>query len=188
MKLDFRLTQNGNHSVFLRGNLQNDHHAQDPQFPGHPPHLVDTDNSKGIGVGYTANLGNNKVNVFRYGLVRQGSSSRGINQEHHITLRFFDNPLSFTRSLIVNVPVHTFSDDFTWTRGKHTVQLGGNWRFVTNNRNSDFASFSTALTNQFWLDNGGIARSGSSLDPAAFGFPVVDRNSRFGYDAGMMAL
>jgi hypothetical protein len=188
VKLDFRLTQNGNHSLFLRGNLQNDHHTQDPQFPGQPPHLVDTDNSKGIGVGYTANLGNNKVNVFRYGLVRQGSSSRGINQEHHITLRFFDNPLSFTRSLIVNVPVHTFSDDLTWIRGRHTVQLGGNWRFITNNRNSDFASFSTAFTNQFWLDNGGIAGSGSSLDPGAFGFPAVDGNSQFGYDAGMMAL
>jgi len=188
VRLDFRLTQSGNHNLFLRGNLQNDRHLEDPQFPGQPPHLSDTDNSKGIGLGYTANFGISKVNVFRYGFIRQGSGSRGINQEHHITFRFFDNPLSFTRSLIVNVPVHTFSDDFTWTHGNHTIQFGGNWRFINNNRNSDFASFSTASTNQFWLDNGGIAGTGSSLDPGAFGLPAVDANSQFGYDAAMMAL
>ena len=42
VKLDYNITQNGNHRVFLRGNLQNDHlsgtgDTDGAQFPGDPP-------------------------------------------------------------------------------------------------------------------------------------------------------
>ncbi len=33
-KLDYNITANGNQSLFIRGNLQNDHESQPPQFPG----------------------------------------------------------------------------------------------------------------------------------------------------------
>ena len=52
-KLDYKITANGNHSLFLRGNLQNDHEADPPQFPGLPPNDFITNNSKGIAGGYT---------------------------------------------------------------------------------------------------------------------------------------
>jgi hypothetical protein len=39
VKLDFKLNASGTHSLFVRGNLQNDHERQPPQFPGQPPLL-----------------------------------------------------------------------------------------------------------------------------------------------------
>lgn len=188
-KLDYNITQNGNHRLFVRGNLMGDKLSRDPQFPGKPPRLTDQDNSKGIAVGYTALLGNNKVNNFRYAFVRQGTSSRGVNAVPHVTMRFFDNFESFDRTQIVDVPVHTVADDFSWTRGHHTIQIGGNWRLINNIRVGDRSSFSGASTNQFWLNTGGVAGKGTSLDPAVFGFPAVDPNvGAFGYDASIVAL
>lgn len=46
-KLDYNLTQNGNHRIFLRGNLQNDRTLYAEQFPGEPPSQILTNNSKG---------------------------------------------------------------------------------------------------------------------------------------------
>src|SRR5205823_9585672 len=37
LKLDYKITANGAHALFVRGNLQNDHTLQPPQFPGLPP-------------------------------------------------------------------------------------------------------------------------------------------------------
>ena len=191
VKLDYKLNQSGTQSLFVRGNLQSDNHAFDPQFPRQPPSQVKRDNSKGIVAGYTAAMGNTKVNSLRYGFIRQGTGTNGINPTHFIHFRFFDDSQSFNRTELVHVPVHNFNDDFTWTHGRHTWQFGGNYRFINNFRNSDLVSFSFASTNQFWLDNGGIAETGSSLDPNAFsdlGIPLIDSGSDFGYDAGMMAL
>src|SRR4029077_1251872 len=53
VKLDYKLTANGNQSLFIRGNLQNDHEAKPPQFPGLPPNDFITNNSKGLAAGYT---------------------------------------------------------------------------------------------------------------------------------------
>jgi hypothetical protein len=191
VKLDYKLNQSGTQSLFVRGNLQGDLHLFDPQFPGQPPSQVKRDNSKGIVAGYTAAIGNTKVNSLRYGFIRQGTGTNGDNPTHFVHFRFFDDSQSYNRTELVKVPVHNFNDDFTWTRGRHTWQFGGNYRFINNFRTSDLVSFSTASTNQFWLDNGGIAETGSSLDPNAFsalGIPVIDSGSDFGYDAGMMAL
>ena len=52
-KLDYKISADGNHSLFVRGNLQNDKESQPPQFPGLPPNSVVTNNSKGIAGGYT---------------------------------------------------------------------------------------------------------------------------------------
>ncbi|MDP9159090.1 MAG: TonB-dependent receptor [Acidobacteriota bacterium] len=191
VKLDYKLNASGTQSLFARGNLQGDNHAFDPQFPGQPPSQVKRDNSKGMVAGYTAAIGNTKVNSFRYGFIRQGTGRDGLNPTHFVHFRFFDDYQSFNRTELVHVPVHNFNDDFTWSRGKHTLQFGGNYRFVNNFRTSNRVSFSTASTNQFWLNNGGIAQSGSSLDPNAFsslGIPQIDSGSNFGYDAGIMAL
>ncbi len=47
-KLDYKISANGNHSLFVRGNLQNDHESKPPQFPGLPANDFLTNNSKGI--------------------------------------------------------------------------------------------------------------------------------------------
>lgn len=174
IKLDYKLTQNGNHSLFLKGHLQNfsnplPDQTTVPQFPGQPPNLVRTDNSKGILAGYTALLRDNLVNSFRYGFIRQGIGSRGLSATDFNRFRGLDDVQGLTHSVLTNVPVHNLVDDLSWTKGKHTFQFGGNLRMIRNNRTGNEQNISDAITNVFWLDNAGIANTCSSLDPASLG-------------------
>ncbi|MFY9558855.1 MAG: TonB-dependent receptor [Terriglobales bacterium] len=203
-KLDFNLTQNGNHRVFVRGGLNNDHGAlpnesvsqtgdAGPEFPGLPTNLIGLNNSKGLTVGYTALLRNNLINNFRYGFIRQGTGSVGLKDQHFVHFRGLDNIQGFDTSLSTHVPVHNFVDDVSWTRGKHNLQFGGNYRRIDNIRSSDSTSFFTATTNVSWLDNAAIANKKSSLDPAApqfasLSFPAVAGAFSSSYDSPVAAL
>jgi len=188
-KLDFKLTPSGSHSLFIRGNLQNDRHLTPPQFPGQPANDIRTANNKGIAVGYTALLSNTLINNFRYSFVRQGNGSVGLTTSNISDFRGLSDPTGFTRTTLNNVPVHNFVDDISWTKGKHTLQFGTNWRLVGNNRQSDLQSFSSALTNVYWLDNGGIANTGSSLDPSSTdGYPFVSNAFSVDYDFAVAAV
>ena len=192
-RLDFKLTQDGRHNVYVRGNLQHDHdatlNADAPQFPGLAPNELSTNTNHGVAIGYTALLTTHLVNSFRYGYVRQTGGLRGTETLPEISFRGLDSPFgtpSNTTSTIV--PVHNFIDDVTWTRGKHTWQFGTNLRVVNDLRSSNLHSFSDGITNVSWLDNASIANSGSSLDPAAFGFPAVDSDFASNFDNSMIVL
>lgn len=183
VKLDFNLDKAGKNTIFVRGNLQSDKESLPPQFPnGQPPTDVLTNNSKGVAVGYTKLLGGTKINNFRYAFVRQGLGDRGLSSDNLAHFRGLTDATAFSRTILTNVPVHNFADDFTWTKGKHTIQFGTSQRFITNNRQSNAQNTFFADTNVYWLDNAGIANTGSSLDPGAFGFPAVDPNFATDYD------
>jgi len=199
IKLDYKLTQNGNHSLFVKGHLQNWHTNGVPQFPGLPSNTFQTNNSKGIFAGYTALLRSNLINNFRYGLVRQGVGNTGIGVSDYIYFRGMDSVTGqgFTPTILTNVPVHNFVDDVSWTKGKHTFQFGGNLRIITNNRSGNAQNFSTAGTNVYWLDNASIANSCSSLDPASQNpacgvatgiYPSVDSSFGTNYDFATAAV
>jgi carboxypeptidase family protein len=188
VKLDFKLTQNGNHSIFVRGNLQNDRESTPPELVGQAANNFRTNNSKGIAVGYTALLSSTLINNFRYAFVRQGTGDSGLTNSNLSNFRGVDDPRGFTRTILTNVPVHNFADDISWTKGKHTLQFGTNWRFVFNNRQSNAQNFSSSLTNVFWLDVAGIANQGLSLDPAAFGYPAVSGAFSTDYDFAAAAV
>jgi len=51
-----------------------------------------------------------------------------------------------------HVPVHNWLDDVSWTRGKHTLQIGTNVRLINNVRQSDQTSFNNGLVNPAYLD------------------------------------
>jgi hypothetical protein len=192
-KLDYNITPNGNHRVFLRGNLQNDHlsgtgDANGEQFPGDPPNHSDLNNSKGIAGGYTAVLRNNLLNSLDYGYIRQGTSVTGLSEQHHIILFGLDDPKSFSRATSVTVPVHNFVDDISWTKGKHTLQFGGNFRLVNDLLNSNQNSFFDGQTNVAFLANSGLANKGGSFDPAKFGFPAVADFFESSYDIPMTTM
>src|SRR5262245_23752088 len=70
-RADYKLTSNGNHSIYWRGSLRNDSQADVPYLPGTAPERTLVDYSKGYSVGYTAVLRPNLVNNFRYGYTRQ---------------------------------------------------------------------------------------------------------------------
>ena len=89
----------------MRGNLQNDHEKQPPQFPGQPPYAFLTNNSKGIAAGYTALIGNNLINNFRYAFIRQGLGTGGINNQDFVNFRGLDDTQgSGSQTILTNVP------------------------------------------------------------------------------------
>lgn len=190
LKLDYKLTQNGNHSLFVKGHLQNWHWSDAPQFPGLPPNDFYTNNNKGIFVGYTALFSTTLINNLRYGLIRQGLGDTGLGVSDYNYFRGMANysGAGFTPSTFTNVPVHNIVDDVSWTKGKHTIQFGGNLRIITNNRTGNDSNYSNAYTNVYWLDNSGIANTGSSLDPAAGGYPAVDSSWGTNYDFATAAV
>jgi hypothetical protein len=188
LKLDYKLTTNGNHSLFIKGHLQNFHNKTAPQFPGLPANDFITDNSKGLFVGYTALLGPTLVNNLRYGYIRQGLGDSGLSATDYNVFRGLDNVQGLTNTVLTNVPVHNLVDDLSWTKGKHTFQFGGNLRIITNNRNGNAQNISTADTNVFWLNNAAIANTGSALDPAAQGYPAVAGSFGTSYDFAAAAV
>lgn len=186
LKLDYKLTQNGNHSLFVRGNLQNDRERFAAEFPGQPPGEIIRNNSKGIAAGYTAVLSNTLINNFRYAFVRQGVDQAGNNPYSNVSFTNLADQVSFQRTVNVDVPVHQLVDDVTWTRGKHTLQFGGNWRIIGNNRLSNEENFLNGSTHPDWLEFGVIAGSYLDLDPENSPvLPSVDPSFGFSYDAAI---
>ena len=194
LKLDYKLTQSGNHTLFVKGHLENFHgnidtlQADVAQFPGQPPNIFHTINSKGLFAGYTALISPTLVNNLRYGYIRQGVGDSGLSASDFNHFRGLDDVQGFSNTTLTNVPVHNIVDDLSWTRGKHTLQFGGNLRIIANNRTGNAQNISTTDTNVFWLDNAGISNTGSSLDPAAFGYPAVDGSFGVNYDFAVAAL
>ena len=187
-RLDYNLTADGRHALFARGNLQNDHLGGAPQFPGQAPASTTLDNSKGIALGYTAVLSPTKVNSFHWGFTRQGGESEGISQDPQVTLAGLSSPIAFTRSTSFHVPVHNLIDDFTWTKGTHTLQFGGNVRLIGNFRSSFANSFPSANINLGWLIYSGIANRNVPFDPSTSGFPAVSDPFALQYDNIIMTL
>jgi hypothetical protein len=148
-KIDY--TPGAKHRIFVRGNLQKDSTDATEQFPGQPPQYILIDNSKGITAGDTWSLSSNMVNDVRYGYVRQGYSNRGVGSGDYVDFRFMSTPTAETRSLISSIPVNNIVDNFNWTRGKHDFQVGGNWRLIHQNLNTNQDSFNGASTNPYWL-------------------------------------
>ena len=188
-KLDFNITNDGKHTLFLRGNLQNDHEKTPPEFAKQAPNDFVTDNSKGIALGYTALLSNTLINNFRYAFVRQGTAQSGAAPANYITFRGLDDYHNVDGSVSNNVPVHNFVDDVSWTKGAHTIQVGGNLRLIHNNRLSNRQNSTFGTTNVFWLTPSAIAGKGVSLDPAIQpGFPAVESAFGTSYDFAAAAL
>lgn len=200
-KLDYNLTADGRHKLFIRGILNNDNQADrtsssptsvtddgGEQFPGQPQQTVLRDNNKGLSAGYTATLSNTLINNFHFGYVRQGLDEGGLQTQHFVQFRGMDDLTAETPTINTNVPVFNWVDDITKIRGSHTLQFGTNIRKVDNLRLSNAQNFFGAVTNAFWLADSCIANCGVSLDPAQFGFPAVEQSFGSEYDFAMVAL
>jgi len=202
-KLDYNLTKDGNHRLFLRAIMNNDHRAVrnapagntnaatgdgGEQFPGEPEMQVEHDNNKGIMVGYTATLSSTLINNLRFGYVSQLANVQGTETQQYIDFRGMDNLNSQTPTVNTHVPVKNLVDDLTKVIGSHSFQFGANYREVDNLRQSNEENFFYGQTNVFWTNNSGISNTGSSLDPGAFGFPAVDSDFSESYDFAMAAM
>ncbi len=149
------------HRIFVRGNLQKDVTASTEQYPGQGPSSAIEDNTKGITAGDTWAISPSIVNDVRYGYVRQGYSNRGVGSGDYVDFRFLSTTTAETRTSIVSTPVNNIVDNFSWTKGKHNIQVGVNWRLIHQNFATDANSFNSGSTNPYWL--GGVAPSPPDL-------------------------
>ncbi len=187
-KIDYNITQNGNHRLFVRGIMNGDTSDSAPQFPGMIANIAQTTVAKSLAAGYTAVLSNALINNFHYGFVRQAIDQTGAGNVTYLELRGLDNPGGQANdSYDVAVPVHNFIDDLTWTKGTHTFGFGANLRIIGNIKDSTLTSFSDAFINASWLNVSGVANKGTSLDPgapqfASLNLPSVDLGFDNSYD------
>ena len=184
-RLDYHLTANGKHTLFWRGALQNLNNPQAPFLPGAPPEQTVTDHSKGFVVGYTTVLSPSMVNTFHWGFTRQSTGFVGNSNQPWDAFYGLDQGFTYTHNL--QTPVDNLLDDFSWTKGKHTLQFGGNIGLARNPRLSFEHSFSLGKGATNWMAPVGFANTrtvnspGSPLDPFYGGFPEPASSPAYDY-------
>jgi len=174
-RFDYNLTSK--QQLFLRANVIYDLTGGIPQFPDTPaPNLWE--HPLGFVAGHTWTISNRFVNNFRYGLTREAYSQQGDSGENAIRFRFVFSPILDPSVRTVNriTPVHNITDDFSWLKGNHSIQFGGNIRLISNQRTSFANAFDNAITNPSFYFAGGNSMSdavdmfgttnlGAPLDP-----------------------
>jgi len=180
-RLDYHITQNGKHLLFWRGALQNQSYPQAPFLPGTPPEQTILDHSKGFVVGYTAVLSSSTANTFHWGFTRQSTAFVGNTNQPWNTFYTLDQGINYSHNF--QVPVHNLLDDFSWTKGRHTIQVGTNIGFVRDPRASTLHSFYQGEGATFWMFPVGFANTfgQSPLDPINKGFPEPASSSAYDY-------
>jgi hypothetical protein len=197
-RLDYKITQNGNHMLFIRGEGVDDRNANPPFVPGRPPTTTTVDLAKGFVAGYTAVLGPHWVNNFRYGLTRDSYGSNGDSTLPWIFFRDMDQDVYYSSG--DTSPVYNIVDTLSWQKGTHNFQFGGNILLSRLNSWDTGISYSDGLTNADWIAAGGFANKNDGLNPACiaeFGpanctaadvFPAVAKNFNHSYDFPLAAM
>ncbi|HZP61994.1 MAG TPA: TonB-dependent receptor [Terriglobales bacterium] len=165
-RLDYKLTANGNHTLFLRLAGRNDHSVPEPGapfLPGSPPEYSLSDVSKGFVIGHTGVFGPHWINNIRYGLTHQSQALPGDSSDPWVYMRDMDQGIVYSSGF--SAPVHNLVDTVTWLKGSHNFQFGGNFLFVRRGSYDLSNSFPDALLNSDWLASGGFANKNDSLDP-----------------------
>ena len=185
-KVDYQLS-NGQR-LFVRGNLQGDRISQAPVFRGDPASASLVSTSKGVAVGHTWTISSTLINNFRYGYIRQSLNNVGAGNNSFSDFAGITPLTAENTTTLLGVPVHNFVDDFTWVKGKHTLQFGANYRLIHNNATSNSVSFNSAASGNANISQAAIAGTGQSFDPAAFGFPAVSGSFSTSYDNAVTAI
>lgn len=136
-RVDFNLSRDGRHTLSWRGTLGDlRSNIMAAQFPDMPAASTLLNNSKGFAATYTAQIRPTLINTVRYGLTRQGLESSGAQGDFWANTTigsYFIGGDFYTGTARANgrrVPVNEIVDDLTYTRGKHTIQAGGSFRFI----------------------------------------------------------
>jgi hypothetical protein len=135
-KVDLKLDSMSRHNLSVRTTIADN--ARDlvlAQYPGQSPSSRELNTSYGVGASYTGVLGSNLINTANFGLTdirikRTGALGAAF------TLDSIDVPTDLTRPFERKAPTYNFVDDLTWNKGAHSLTMGGNLRFIRNNRTS----------------------------------------------------
>jgi hypothetical protein len=132
-RMDYNIDSAGKHTLMLRGTLNGA--ASTPssglaQFPGQAASQTTLDNSRGLAAAYTAILTPHLINVLNHGYTRLGVASAGTET---VLPSFGFTTLSPTSRPAGRIsPTNVFTDDLTWSRGRHSVQAGVSFRINAN--------------------------------------------------------
>ena len=171
---------NSKQILFLRANIIYDLTGGVPQFPDTPaPNLWE--HPWGFVAGHTWTINDRFVNNFRYGVTREAFSQQGDSADNQITFRFIFSPRlnPAVRTLNRTTPVQNFTDDLSWTSGNHSMQFGGNVRFISNKRSSFANAYDNAVTNpSFYIGGGGsLSTLVNNFSPIGAGFASAVQNA-----------
>ena len=198
-RVDYKITQNGNHTLFFRGTGVDSHYGNASFLPGRPPMTSSVSLSKGFVVGYTSLWGSHVVNNIRYGLTRESVGINGDSNQPWVFMRDLDQDVAYSSG--DTAPVHNLVDNVEWTKGSHSFQFGFNFLLSRLNSYNYSPVFSDALTNADWISAGGFANKNDFLNPACNAqnsgstnctagdvFPAVDSGFNHAYDFPLAAL
>jgi hypothetical protein len=183
-RIDYKITSNGNHTLFWRGSGASDSTPGAPFLPGTKPEITLLDRSKGFVAGYTAILASNLVNNFRYGLTRQSINNMGDSNQPWVYIRGLDQGITYSNGF--TLPVQNLVDDLSWTKGNHAFSFGTDIDLIRSASSSQTLSFSSATMNSEWLDVVGFAGKSSPFNPynpsSGNNYPAVDPSFYISYD------
>ena len=156
LKLDWNI--NESQTMFVRGNYQWDISSGTSQFPDTPSTNL-WSHPTGYVAGHNWTINGNMVNNFRAGLTRQSFSNQGDSSDPFFSFRFVYQPRRFVRTLSRVTNSYNITDDFTWIKGNHTIQFGGNARIIRNQRNDLGNAFDSFTTNPSFYNLSGAVVS-----------------------------
>ena len=147
-KMDFNIDQTRKHTVSVRGTLAGNSQTNGTavaEFPGQSAASLLLNNSRGIAALYTWVIRPSLINTASYGLTRYSLAQSG-TLGTSLSFQSLSNLINYSaRPKTQVIPTHNVADDLNWTRGKHTITTGINFRFITNDLTSysnSFASYS----------------------------------------------
>lgn len=145
-RFDWNVTRDQKHTISFRGNYQQDISGAAPYFPDTPPTNT-WSHPLGVAVSHTWLIKSNITNRFSYGLTRLAFSNQGDSNDPAISFRFIFQPSGFVRGFNRVNPTQNFTNDLTWIKGNHTIQIGTNIRLIKNTRENFARSFDNGITN-----------------------------------------
>lgn len=168
-KVDYNLTDKIR--VWGRGTVSRENAVNAAQqFPGDPDATDFIDRSYAYVAGIDWQISSNKFNQFTYGSTvqdynfTQPTNKLGIDQLNFATgsLTFLDRPYSSPiNAQGRHVPIPQIFDNFTWSVGRHSITLGGMFKWIKN------SSYSILDYNDLGVGIGGnLSGLNASLRPA----------------------
>ena len=145
---------NSKHNLYVRGNYQNDISTGTSRFPD-TPQVQSWAHPRGLVVSESWTLSPSLINSFRYGITRDAITTGGDSSQNSVNFRFIYQPFNYSRARVRTTPVHNLVDDISWSKGKHNIQAGINFRFISNNRSAFSASYDALVTNPSFYEGSG---------------------------------
>lgn len=165
LKLDAPLSER--HHLFLRGNLQWDRTTTPLQFPNTLPPFQTRNLSKGLAAGHTWSPTASLTNSARYGLTYFQLEDIGTTNGPLFSFGGgIAAPVPLTYSRGRSTPTHSLSNDLSYRRGNHSLELGGVIRFTDNRRYNVEQNRVLLVTQVSRLANGGAEIAPPDLLPA----------------------